>query len=71
MVALLHRADVWPSVRLILTFSRLSDTVMLHRPLTAHTLRSSFYMVLRGCGLDARLRCGLWRDGRECGRRRH
>ncbi|KAK3994459.1 S-adenosyl-L-methionine-dependent methyltransferase-like protein [Cladorrhinum sp. PSN332] len=48
MIVLLHRADNWPSVKLIHMFSRFSDSVELFKPLSGHRMQSSFYMVAKG-----------------------
>ncbi|KAK4166985.1 hypothetical protein QBC43DRAFT_286379 [Cladorrhinum sp. PSN259] len=47
MVILLHRADIWPSINLIYTLSRCSGSVELFKPLTAHRMRSSFYLIVK------------------------
>ncbi len=48
MVVLLHKADAKDSVLLIHTLSRLAENVVLWKPRTAHTARSSFYLVAKG-----------------------
>jgi 23S rRNA U2552 (ribose-2'-O)-methylase RlmE/FtsJ len=44
MVVLLHKAEVWPTVLLLKTFSMLSS-VQLFKSSRCHAIRSSFYMV--------------------------
>ncbi len=48
MVVLLHKADARDSVLLTHTLSRLAENVVLWKPRTAHTARSSFYLVAKG-----------------------
>ncbi|KAK0729594.1 hypothetical protein B0H67DRAFT_479043 [Lasiosphaeris hirsuta] len=48
MVVLLHKADIWPSIKLIHMFTRFTDSVELFKPLSGHKMRSSFYMVAKG-----------------------
>jgi hypothetical protein len=48
IVLLLHKADSWRSVLLMHTFATFADSVELFKPLAAHRLRSSFYMVVKG-----------------------
>ena len=48
IVMLLHKADAWPCVLLMHTFSTFADDVELFKLRTAHKMRSSFYMVAKG-----------------------
>lgn len=48
MIILMHRADSWPTVRLIYTFSLCSDSVNLFKPTKSHKMKSSFYLVVKG-----------------------
>ena len=54
LVMLLHKADAWPSVRLIHTLWKLAGDggVVLHKPRRAHKTRSSFYVVARGVRVE-------------------
>ncbi|KAK4160729.1 S-adenosyl-L-methionine-dependent methyltransferase-like protein [Cladorrhinum sp. PSN259] len=65
MVILLHRAESWRTVKLIHTFSLFSERVELFKPLKAHKMRSSFYMVAKNVkpGRDAALEAvNVWKE---------
>lgn len=46
MIVLLHRVEVWDTVRLLHKFSRFSS-IKLFKPTVGHAKRSSFYMVAK------------------------
>lgn len=47
-VMLLHNVNAWRVLKLIYTFTKISSSVQLFKPIRKHKIRSSFYLVAKG-----------------------